>query len=148
MIRAVVYAAIVLTLSSSVTVFAQQPGTPYLLHPAYRAAQASQPTHRHGVLHWNRFVSNYRAAPTEPVFASNGGASVPFTNEEVPFLPQSPWGPSDHGVIPGPVEFAPLASPVAPPPYPYAYGWFGAHRRYHWSRSFGTRRDYTQWERR
>ena len=30
----------------------------------------------------------------------------------------------------------------------YAYGWFGAAPRNHWSRSFGTSRNYTQWTRR
>lgn len=30
----------------------------------------------------------------------------------------------------------------------YAYGWFGAISHGHWSRHFGTSRNYTQWTRR
>ena len=30
----------------------------------------------------------------------------------------------------------------------YAYGWFGAQPRRHWSRHFGYYRNYTQWTRR
>jgi hypothetical protein len=31
------------------------------------------------------------------------------------------------------------------PAQPYAYGWFGAAPRKHWSRHFGYYRNYTQW---
>ena len=38
-----------------------------------------------------------------------------------------------------------LGSNNGQPAQPYAYGWFGASSRQHWSRHFGYYRNYTQW---
>jgi hypothetical protein len=45
-----------------------------------------------------------------------------------------------HGYYPGQAQEVHTQS--------YSYGWFGASPRHHWSRHFGTSRNYTQWTRR
>ena len=51
-------------------------------------------------------------------------------------------GHRGHGQLPYPGVGAGVATPT------YAYGWFGAPPRKHWSRHFGYYRNYTQWTRR
>ncbi|MBM4003738.1 MAG: hypothetical protein FJ295_10690 [Planctomycetes bacterium] len=45
-----------------------------------------------------------------------------------------------HGYYPGQAQEVHAQS--------YSYGWFGVSPRHHWSRHFGTSRNYTQWTRR
>ena len=70
-------------------------------------------------------------------------------------VPSAPSGP-DYLILQTPQSWPPAGH--SPGFYPgrghgvstnaYAYGWFGAAPRRHWSRHFGYYRNYTQWSRR
>ena len=53
------------------------------------------------------------------------------------------------GQVPAQVLTQPATTPTEPlpPKQAYSYGWFGSNPTYHWKRSFGVSRGYTQWSR-
>ena len=81
------------------------------------------------------------------IFFAAASAAVPAMSQEmaaprpsylilrVPTAPV-PRHPA-HGHYPG--------NALAVEATPYAYGWFGAQPRRHWSRHFGYYREYTEW---
>ncbi len=78
-------------------------------------------------------VSNNALFAGSPAFPWNSGSKPIVSAGSAPVRALSPPAQA-------PIE-------VYPTKQAYPYGWFGSNPSYHWKRSFGTGKNYTQWSR-